>query len=115
MGYLVPALPARDSAPARLAGELRKDGLDVDVVLVSIDEDAAELDRFLAGRKDLQAVKVGRVTGLGDYQQWAKAFVLDPAAAVPIHLLSSPEGQVRCVRTGSLHEGDYPAARSALR
>jgi thiol-disulfide isomerase/thioredoxin len=96
-------------------GELRKDGLDVDVVLLSIDEDASELDRFLAGRKDLQAVKVGRVHDLTDYQRWVKAFVQDSATPIPIHLLSSADGEVRCVRTGSLHEGDYPAARSALR
>ncbi len=95
-------------------GELRKDGVDVDVILVSIDEDAAALDTFLAGRKDLQAARVGRVTNLSDYQQWVKAFVKDPATPIPIHLLSSADGDVRCIRNGSLHEGDYPAAKAVL-
>ncbi len=95
-------------------GELRKDGVDVDVILVSIDEDAAALDTFLAGRKDLQAARVGRVTNLSDYQQWVKAFVKDPATPIPIHLLSSADGDVRCVHSRPLREGDYLAAKEVL-
>lgn len=94
--------------------ELRKDGVDVDVLLLSIDEDGLALDKFLAERKDLQSAKVVRTSSQEDYQRWVKDFVKDPTTPIPIHLLTSADGSVRCVRNGSLHEGDYPAAKSVL-
>jgi thiol-disulfide isomerase/thioredoxin len=94
--------------------ELHKDGVDVDVILLSIDEDAATLDKFLAGRKDLQSAHVARASSQNDYQHWVTSFVKDASTPIPIHLLSSADGDVRCVRNGSLHEGDYPAAKAVL-
>ena len=94
--------------------DLRKDGVDVDVVLLSLDEDAATLEGFLAQRKDLQAAKIARITSQRDYEQWIKAYAKDPSLPIPIHLLASADGHLRCLRNGSLREGDYPAAKAAL-
>lgn len=94
--------------------ELRKDGVDVDVLLLSIDEEGPALDKFLGERKDLRSAKVARATNQSDYQQWVKAFVKDPSTPIPIHLLASADGKVRCVRNGSIREGDYAAARAVL-
>jgi thiol-disulfide isomerase/thioredoxin len=94
--------------------DLQKDGVDVDVLLLSVDEDAADLDKFLATRKDLQSAKIARATSQNDYQQWMKGFVKDATTPIPIHLLGSSDGNLRCVRTGSLREGDYPAAKAVL-
>ncbi len=94
--------------------DLRKDGIDVEVMLLSLDEDAPTLDQFLAARKDLQAAKIGRVAGQHDYEQWIKAYAKDPSLPIPIHLLASADGNLRCLRNGSLREGDYPAAKAAL-
>jgi thiol-disulfide isomerase/thioredoxin len=96
-------------------GELRKDGVDVDVLLLSLDEDGPGLDKFLAGRKDLQSARIARVASQAEYEQWAKAFVKDPSTPIPIHLLGAADGNVRCVRSGSLREGDYPTAKAELR
>jgi thiol-disulfide isomerase/thioredoxin len=95
-------------------GELRKDGVEVEVILLSVDEDGPALDKFLSERKDLQSAKVARTTSQHDYEQWVKAFVKDPSTPIPIHLLGSGDGDVRCVRNGSLREGDYPAAKAVL-
>jgi thiol-disulfide isomerase/thioredoxin len=95
--------------------ELRKDGEDVEVLLLSIDEDGTVLEKFLAGRKDLQAAKIARAASQADYEQWVKAFVKEPSTPIPIHLLSSADGDVRCMRNGALHEGDYPMAKAVLR
>ncbi len=95
--------------------DLRKDGLDVDVVFLSVDEDGPTLDKFLAGRKDLHTAKVARVASENDYEQWMKGFAKEAAMPIPIHLLGSADGNLRCLRNGSLREGDYPAARAALR
>jgi thiol-disulfide isomerase/thioredoxin len=94
--------------------DLRKDGVDADVIFLSLDEDPVVLDKFLAGRQDLQSAKIARATSQTDYQQWVKSFVKDPATPIPLHLLSSTDGNVRCVRNGSLREGDYPAAKAVL-
>jgi thiol-disulfide isomerase/thioredoxin len=96
-------------------GDLRKDGADVDVLLLSLDDDGPALDNFLAERKDLRSAHVARIRSQADYEQWAKAFVKDPSTPIPIHLLGSADGDVRCVRSGSLHEGDYPVAKAELR
>jgi len=95
--------------------ELRKDGVEVDIVFLSIDEDVEALDRFLFARKDIPAASVARVASQADYEQWVKAYVKDPSTPIPIHLLGSADGNLRCIRSGSLREGDYPAAKSALR
>ena len=95
--------------------DLRKDGVDVDVLFLSLDEDASAFDDFLAQHKDIAASKVARVASQHDYEQWTKAFLKDPATPIPIHMLATADGSLRCIRSGSLREGDYPAAKSVLR
>ena len=95
--------------------DLRKDGVDVDVLLLSLDEDAGAFDQFLAQRKDIASAKVARVASQLDYEQWVKSYLKDPSTPIPIHLLGSTDGHLRCTRSGSLREGDYPAAKAALR
>ncbi len=95
--------------------DLRKDGVDVDVLFLSLDEDAGAFDEFLAHHKDIAAAKVARVASQHDYEQWTKAFLKDPATPIPIHMLATADGSLRCIRSGSLREGDYPAAKSVLR
>jgi hypothetical protein len=87
----------------------------VDLLFLSLDEDAGAFDTFLAQRKDLATAKVARVASQHDYEQWAKAFIKDPSTPIPIHMLATADGSLRCIRTGSLREGDYPAAKSVLR
>jgi len=95
--------------------DLRKDGVDVDVLFLSLDEDASAYDNFLAQRKDIASAKVARAASQHDYEAWAKAFMKDPATPIPIHMLATADGSLRCIRSGSLREGDYPAAKSVLR
>jgi thiol-disulfide isomerase/thioredoxin len=95
--------------------DLRKDGVEVDVLLLSVDEDAEALGKFLSSHKELALAKIGRVASQRDYDQWVKAYVKDPSTPIPIHLLGAADGTLRCVRSGSLRESDYPAAKAALR
>jgi thiol-disulfide isomerase/thioredoxin len=95
--------------------DLRKDGVDVEVLLLSLDEDTETFDKFLGEHKELAAAKVGRAASQRDYEQWVKAYVKDPSTPIPIHLLGSADGNLRCIRSGSLREGDYPAAKATLR
>jgi thiol-disulfide isomerase/thioredoxin len=109
--------PCLRELPLLLAWEkdLKKDGVDVEAVLLSVDEDGEALGKFLSERKDIPAAKVVRAASQKDYEDWVKAYVKDPSTPIPIHLLAASDGSVRCVRSGSLREGDYPAAKSVLR
>jgi thiol-disulfide isomerase/thioredoxin len=95
--------------------DLRKDGVDVEVLLLSLDEDADALGKFLSAHKEYASAKIGRAASQNEYEQWVKAYVKDPSTPIPIHLLASADGGLRCVRSGSLRESDYPAAKAALR
>jgi thiol-disulfide isomerase/thioredoxin len=95
--------------------ELHKDGVDAEIFFLSLDEDADVFAKFLAEHKEFATAKVGRAASQSDYEEWVKGFVADPATPIPIHLLGSADGNLRCVRSGSLREGDYPAAKAVLR
>jgi thiol-disulfide isomerase/thioredoxin len=95
--------------------DLRKDGVAVDVLLLSLDEDDEAFAKFLAEHRELASAKIGRVASQRDYEAWIKAYVQDPTTPIPIHLLAGADGKLRCVRGGSLREGDYPAARAVWR
>jgi thiol-disulfide isomerase/thioredoxin len=95
--------------------DLRKDGVEVEVLLLSLDEDGPVLEKFLAEHKEFASAKIGRAASQRDYEQWVSSYVKDPGTPIPLHLLASADGNLRCVRGGSLREGDYPAAKAALR
>lgn len=94
--------------------DLRKDGVEVEVLLLSLDEDGGALEKFLAEHKEFASAKIGRAASQRDYEQWVSSYVKDPGTPIPLHLLASADGNLRCLRGGSLREGDYPAAKSAL-
>jgi thiol-disulfide isomerase/thioredoxin len=95
--------------------DLRKDGVDVDVLLLSLDDDAEAVQKLLGERKELAAANIARVSSQSAYESWVKAYVKDPGAPIPLHVLASADGNVRCVRGGSLRESDYPAAKAVFR
>jgi len=39
---------------------------------------------------------------------------LDKNAAIPIHVLIDPDGALRCVRVGSIHQENYGAVRALI-
>lgn len=95
--------------------DLRKDGVDIDVVLLSLDDNAGAVQKLLGERKDLAAAKVARVLSQSAYEEWLESYVKDPSTPIPLHLLASADGSVRCLRAGSLRESDYPAAKAVFR
>jgi hypothetical protein len=84
-------------------------------LFLSLDEEASAFDNFLAQHKDVATAKFARVASQHDYEEWMKAFMKDPSTPIPIHMLAAADGGLRCIRSGSLREGDYPAAKAVLR
>jgi thiol-disulfide isomerase/thioredoxin len=90
---------------------LADDGLPVDLVLMSIDEEQAALE------KAVQKPLPGRVEWLratADLPVFLESLGADKTAPIPIHVLIDPRGMVRCVRVGSVHDRDYGAVKAIL-
>jgi thiol-disulfide isomerase/thioredoxin len=92
---------------------LKEDGVGVTFELLSIDvaEAEPELRRWVT--KSLPG-KVQWLRGEEDFGPWLDALGVERDAAVPIHVLVDPQGQVRCVRVGAVHAQDYGAIRAIL-
>jgi len=100
---------------ARWRELLEHDGVPVDVWMISLDEDAADVAKFVSAHRDVVPKVSLRVAETASMDAWTKTQGLDAASSIPIHALVAPDGRVRCVRAGSLAEGDFHLVRSVLR
>ena len=97
---------------ARWRSSLEKDGIPLDLELWSVDEDQTKLVEYL------QSTGVpGRVRWLRapeDLPAVLESLGADRAAAIPVHALVDGDGNLRCLRVGSIHEEDYGAVKALL-
>jgi len=94
---------------------LKQDGVALDLWFLSLDEDAGELGKLLALHPKIAPAPSLRVSSQREFEVWAKRYLKDASTPIPIHLLAAPDGGVRCIRTGSLDEGDYSTVAALLR
>ena len=94
---------------------LRQNGVALDLWFLSLDEDADELAKFLAAHPEVAPAPSLRASSPADFRAWVKNYTMDASMPIPIHILAAPDGRVRCIRNGSLDEGDYPAVAALLR
>jgi thiol-disulfide isomerase/thioredoxin len=97
------------------AEHLRKEGRDVDLWFVSVDDSDADLARFLTEHPDLARGTSVRLASSKELDGWLKRFQKEPSTAIPIQILAAPGGKVRCVRAGSLRDGDLPLVEAMMR
>jgi thiol-disulfide isomerase/thioredoxin len=97
---------------ARWKTSLEKDGIAVDIELWSVDEDEAKLVQYL------KTVTVpGRVHWLRapeDLPAVLESLGADQTAGIPVHALVDGNGNLRCLRVGSVHDEDYGAVKTLL-
>ncbi len=96
----------------RWKSSLAKDGIALDLELWSVDEDAAQLTRFLAS-----TAVPGRVRWLrapADLPAVLASLGADRGAGIPVHALVDGAGNLRCLRVGAVHEEDYGAVKTIL-
>ena len=97
---------------ARWKRSLEKDGIALDLELWSVDEDEAKLVQYLA-----QTAMPGRVRWLRAQQDLPavlESLGADRASGIPVHALVDSNGNLRCLRVGSVHDEDYGAVKSML-
>jgi thiol-disulfide isomerase/thioredoxin len=109
--------PCRQEMPllGRWRDQLRKEGQDFDLWFMSLDEQEADLTRFLKENPQMAPGSSVRMTSMSDLEPWLKKYRLDATAAIPIQVLAAPGGKVRCVRVGSLRDNDYPKVKALLK
>jgi thiol-disulfide isomerase/thioredoxin len=97
---------------ARWQTSLQKDGVPLALELWSIDEDEAALTDWL--KKTAMPGRVRWLRGQDDLVPLLESLGADKNSAIPVHALVDSDGQVRCVRTGSVHDEDYGSIKSIL-
>lgn len=94
--------------------ELDTTGPGVDLYFLSVDEDQAQLDAFWAANTELASKPTARLPTLAPLPAWLATYQLSADTPIPIHMLVAPGGQVRCIRTGSVGEGDLATVKGIL-
>ena len=98
----------------RWAKSLTAEGMGIDLILMTIDEPSAshalanQIDRGLPGPAIWLRDK-------SDFLPFLEHLGLDANAAIPIHGLIDPTGQLRCVRVGVIHDVDFAAVKGIIR
>ena len=93
---------------------LTADGVDVTFELLSIDEPANEEKLKDWTKKNLPGT-ITWIRAEEDFPPFLESLGVDKNAAIPIHLLVDPSGQLRCARVGAINEANYGTVRDLLK
>ena len=109
--------PCRREMPLllRWRDALRKDGVDVELVFLSVDAKGDLLSAFLKENPEMAPGSSARLLAAGDLDSWLGRYAKPAPSGIPVQVLAGADGAVRCVRAGSLRDGDYPLVASLLR
>jgi thiol-disulfide isomerase/thioredoxin len=108
--------PCRREMPLLLRwhAQLAKDGRPFDLWFLSVDEHEQELARFLKDNPETAPGTSMRLASPGDLEGWLAGFKGAPTGTIPLQVIASPGGRVRCIRAGALRDADYPVVRALL-
>jgi thiol-disulfide isomerase/thioredoxin len=109
-------IPCREEMPLLRSWlpRLRADGVDVDLGLISLDDDQRQLQQFLdrAGG-DLPRASLW-MPGGADRTRWLKAAGLRDSPGLPVQILLRPGGALGCIIQGAVEPADYDAVRRVM-
>jgi len=87
-------------------------GTPVTTYFLSVDQTAEAVTTYRSAHPD--APEGARLTDPAGLPALLTALGLDGGATIPIHALIDPSGHVRCARSGSITERDYPTIRAIV-
>jgi thiol-disulfide isomerase/thioredoxin len=79
--------------------------------LLSVDEGDVDLEPW---RKKNLAGHISWIRSPEDFTAFLEGLSVDKNAAIPIHVLVDPDGYLRCVRVGSIHQENYGVVRALI-
>ena len=108
--------PCRREMPLLLSWhqQLVKEGAAVDVWFLSVDDREADLARFLSENPAVAPGTSLWLTVPHGLDRWLAGFPTAPTGTIPIQVIAAPGGRVRCIRAGSLRDGDYPVVKALI-
>ena len=92
---------------------IAREGLPLSFELLSIDEASAQPELEQWSAKNLPG-PIKWIRSEADFGTFLDGLSVERSAAIPIHVLVDPKGQVRCVRVGAIHEQNYGAVRDLI-
>lgn len=106
--------PCTEELPllGRFRDALQKDGLSVELALLSVDQGAEVVAKFAAQHPEVRDTL--QVKDAAALEAWLPKVGLDSGATLPIHLFVDAQNKVRCARTGALRESDLPLVKKLL-
>lgn len=106
--------PCTEELPliTRLRDTLKKEGLALELSLLSVDQTPDVVKAFAAKHPEVNGTM--QVKDAAALEAWLPKVGLDSGATLPIHLFLDPQKRVRCARTGALKESDLGTLRKLL-
>ena len=92
---------------------ISREGLPLSFELLSIDETSAKPELELWRDKNLPG-PIHWLRAEEDFAPFLEGLGIDRNAAIPVHVLVDPQGMLRCVRVGAIHEQNYGAVRDLI-
>lgn len=96
----------------KLRATLDGSGQKLDLVLLSVDSEAAAMKAFQATHPDAKGSL--RLSDMAALEGFLTSVGLDAGATLPVHLFIDPAGKVRCARTGAIKDSDLPSIKKLL-
>jgi thiol-disulfide isomerase/thioredoxin len=96
----------------RWRGKLAAAGHPVDLAFVSVDDSPDDVAAFLKLHPDIPSAP--RLAEPAKQGAFLTSLGLDATSPIPVHVLVSPSGHIRCVRAGGVSEQDYDAVERLL-
>lgn len=94
---------------------LNRTGYEMDLWFLSVDEERDVLQEFFQKHPEIATKNSLRLSKPDAFPPWLEKYGLKPDTAIPINFLVAPEMEVRCIRTGSISDSDFPIVRSLVK
>lgn len=110
-------VPCRRELPllTRWRHRLVEAGVPIDLWFLSVDEKADDVRQFVSASPDVAGAAVARLGGVGPLARWLAPTLGAAPDSIPIQLIVTPAGRLRCARVGTVDDGDWSAVRDLLR
>jgi thiol-disulfide isomerase/thioredoxin len=109
--------PCKEEIP-RLKGweqALKREGQSWQVVFVSLDDDARQLEQFLASQPAEGLRATYWLRDPNEREKWLKEAGIGENPELPVQLLLDANGRVRCIVRGAVEDADYAEVRRLAR
>lgn len=109
--------PCKEELPRLFAWQkkLKDEGISLDLVFVSLDDDERQLDRFLE-QQPAGGLKASHWLPEGDGRaSWLRDLGVRETPELPVQALVAPSGKLECLVQGAVEDADYATILAFLR